>query len=277
MDTQENQRPRSFSLMSFARPSIGRLAFLSCFVNLLALAVPVFVLQVYDRVVFFSGLTTLQALAIGVLIAIIFDFFLRQARSRIIQDTALRIDARLGHALSERLTRLPLALLERRGLAQWNQYQRDIGTVRSVLGGPPLLLAIDLPFVAIFAILIAFIATPILWVLAVLIPVFVLSALLSSRSASVSTRAEQTASIARDTIFSQLVAGRATVKALDMATPLHRNLEHAIANTIEASMRRGRTTDGFANLGMGLSLLTTVALTCAGALAILEQQLRTAR
>jgi ABC-type bacteriocin/lantibiotic exporter with double-glycine peptidase domain len=273
MDSPEHRPARSFSLTTFVRPSIGRLAFLSCFVNLLALAVPVFVLQVYDRVVFFAGLTTLQALAAGVLVAIAFDFVLRQARSRIIQDAALRIDATLGHALAERLARLPLAVLERRGLAQWHQYQRDVGTIRSALGGPPLLLAIDLPFVAIFIVLIAFVATPILWVLGVLVPIFVLSAVLSARSAGGATRAEQAAAISRDTIYSQLVAGRATVKALDMAAPLHRNLERAVADTIEASARRGRTTDGYSNFGTELSLLTTVALTSVGALAILDQQL----
>ena len=53
----------------------------SLFVNLLALALPIYVLQVYDRVVFQQGLPTLYALAIGVAIAIGFDFLLRQTRS----------------------------------------------------------------------------------------------------------------------------------------------------------------------------------------------------
>ena len=47
-------------------PQYRELAFLSLFINFLALAVPIFVLQVYDRVVFFAGISTLQALVFGV-------------------------------------------------------------------------------------------------------------------------------------------------------------------------------------------------------------------
>ena len=53
---------------------------MSLFINMLALAVPVFILQVYDRVIFHAGLTTLQGLAIGIVIVIVFDHVLRQAR-----------------------------------------------------------------------------------------------------------------------------------------------------------------------------------------------------
>ena len=43
---------------------------LSLFINFLALAVPVFSLQVYDRVIFSSGLTTLQGLVIGMVVVV---------------------------------------------------------------------------------------------------------------------------------------------------------------------------------------------------------------
>ncbi|MCW9040503.1 MAG: peptidase domain-containing ABC transporter, partial [Rhodospirillales bacterium] len=51
---------------------------LSLFVNILALAVPVFVLQVYDRVVFHAGISTLQGLVIGMALILSFDYALRQ-------------------------------------------------------------------------------------------------------------------------------------------------------------------------------------------------------
>jgi len=47
-------------------PAFRELIVLSTFVNLLALGVPIFVMQVYDRVVFHAGLATLQGLVIGI-------------------------------------------------------------------------------------------------------------------------------------------------------------------------------------------------------------------
>ena len=58
---------------------------MSMFVNFLALAVPVFTLQVYDRVVFHAGINTLKGLVVGMAIVFIFDFVLRQSRTRIIR------------------------------------------------------------------------------------------------------------------------------------------------------------------------------------------------
>ena len=49
---------------------------LSLFVNLLALAVPVFTMQVYDRVVFQGGLSTLHGLLIGMIGVLGVDYIL---------------------------------------------------------------------------------------------------------------------------------------------------------------------------------------------------------
>ena len=76
----------------------------SFFINSLALATPVFVLQVYDRVVFQSGFDTLKALIAGVSIALVFDFLLRQGRSRLLQFISLKVDGRLSDAVFDRFS-----------------------------------------------------------------------------------------------------------------------------------------------------------------------------
>ena len=65
----------------------------SLFVNTLALAVPIFTMQVFDRVVPAeeAGIPTLTMFGLGMLAVVLFDFFLRQTRSRIMQRAALRI------------------------------------------------------------------------------------------------------------------------------------------------------------------------------------------
>ena len=131
-----------------------RLLIYSLFINLLALATPIFVLQVYDRVVFQSGLDTLRALIFGVLIALLFDFCLRQARSRLLQFISLRIDGRLGEQIFDRFSRLNLDQLESRPSWYWQTIFRDIEHIRNFVGGATIILFIDIPFSIIFILII---------------------------------------------------------------------------------------------------------------------------
>ena len=54
-------------------PMYREIAVISLFINALALAVPVFVLQIYDRVINSGNISTLQGLLIGVGFVFAFD------------------------------------------------------------------------------------------------------------------------------------------------------------------------------------------------------------
>jgi ATP-binding cassette, subfamily C, bacterial LapB len=254
-------------------PQYRELTFLSFFINVLALAVPIFVLQVYDRVVFFAGISTLQALVFGVAIAIGFDFVLRQARSRVLQRASVHVDAALSARLYEKLSKLSLRDLERSDGARWQVLQQDVARIRDTLGGVPVVLAVDVPFALVFLALIAVIALPILWVVLLAIPLFVTIAIVSSRAATSAAHKEQSSQMSRDARVSEFIHGRTTLKSLDLSPQVQRQLEEEQARTITSALDRGRRNDSFANLGLALSLLTTVAITAVGAVAILEQSI----
>ena len=117
------------AVMKPARSGLREAILVSLFINLLALAVPIFVLQVYTRVVFSHGVSTLYGLLIGVLAALLFDFIIRQARSRMLQRVALRIDVTLGRSLYDKITALPLRTLENRPSGFWQTLFRDAEVV----------------------------------------------------------------------------------------------------------------------------------------------------
>ena len=189
-------------------PATGELLTLSLFVNILALAVPVFVLQVYDRVVAKAGLTTLQGLAIGMAIVIVFDFILRQARSRVVQRASLRYDLHFGKVLFEKLNRLPLRVLESRPGAFWQGLFRDADTVRNAVAGPPAIMLIDLPFAVLFMVIIYIVAEPLVWVIVGAAIVFILFALRSGYSIGAATTAERSSTLGRDAFLADIVANR---------------------------------------------------------------------
>ena len=246
---------------------------LSLFVNLLVLSVPLFVLSVYDRVVFHGGLTTLEALLIGMAIALVFDFVLRQARSRIFQRVALQIDVELGRSLFRKIAALPLRSLESRPAAVWQAFFNDLEVVRNTRSGSAAILLCDLPYIVLFFGLIVVIAAPVAWVLLVMLGVLLLIAATSGIMVGRASESERASARERDALLSEMIHGRATVKALALDPALREPWEQHHAKTIEASLKRGGLADGFGNLGHSMVMLTTVALTTVGALAVLDQRM----
>ena len=266
-------RPWLSQILATIRPVLARILVVSAFVNMLAVAVPVFVLQVYDRVVMHAGISTLYGLVIGAVVAIVFDFILRQFRARLLQHAALEIDVRLSRRIMDKLLSVPLRVLETRPVPAWEILFRDAGTVRDTWAGPTALAAADLPFAIVFLGVIYVIAAPVAWVVLLLIPVFVLIAWLGARKQTDRTQAERDALMRRDGLIGDLVAGRTTVKSLGLDDTFRTRWENAHAATVERGLARGRTGDNFVNLGLAVSVVSTVAITGVGALAILDQQL----
>ena len=261
------------SLIQPLFPHFRELLVFSLFINLLALAAPVFTLQVYDRVVFHAGLSTLEGLAIGMVLVIAFDFALRQGRARLMSRVALKLDVELGRRLYDKLTGLPLRALEMRPTAYWQTLFRDAAEVRNLIGGPNAVLIVDLPFVVLALALILIIAVPIAWVMGLMLVAFLTLAWWSSHLVSRASRTERDSGLGREALIAELVAGRTTVKALALADPLRARWENAHADVIEKSLSRGAKVDSFGNLGAGLTVFATVAMTTVGALAILDQRM----
>ena len=245
----------------------------SFFTNLLALAVPIFTLQVYDRVIAHSATSTLYALAVGVLIALLFDFVLKQARSRILQDNARYIDAVLGRRLYDKLSSLPLRTLESKPANYWQSLFNDIALIRSVFSGSNAVLVADIPFALIFVAVMFIIALPVAWVFLLVIPVFLYLTWRTTLTLNIDTAKEARKQQSREGLIAEWVAGRVTVKALLIDKALRDTFENLHADQIEQSYIKGEKTDFYISLGQCLTLATTVLLVLIGALAIMDREM----
>lgn len=245
----------------------------SLFVNALALALPVFVQQVYDRVVGHHGLSTLKGLVIGMAILLVFDFALRQTRARMMQMIALKVDVEVGEMLFDKLLAVPLRILETRPAAYWQQLFRDADVIRNSLSGTSALLILDLPFVLLFLGMIFVVAGPVAWVFVSVFPLFIALAWRSGTTLSQAGDHERSRLVNRDTLLAEMIAGRTTIKALALERTMRPVWEERQARTIEQSIERGSKADGYVNLAGLFTLATNVLMTSVGALFIIEQEL----
>lgn len=253
-------------------PVFREILAMSLFINVLALAVPVFTLQVYDRVVAHQGISTLVGLAIGMAFVVLFDFILRQARSRIMQTIALRVDAVVGRQLFNKFTSLPLNVLEGRPGSFWQGLFRDVDVVRNTLSGASAILMCDLPFAIMFFGVIWVIAQPIAWVLMIITPVFLFVTYRAGAATGKASSDERLTTQDRDNLIGEMIQGRATIKALALEGSMRPMWEERHAFNIESAISRGGRTDFFSNLGQSLTMSTSVIMTSVGVLAIVNQE-----
>jgi ATP-binding cassette subfamily C protein LapB len=263
-------------LNSFIRPlrqTFNKVVAMSAFINILALAVPIFTMQVYDRVVGHNGFSTLQGLVVGMIIIVLFDYILRQARSRVMQTVALRIDVHVGRKLFNKFMSLPMQTLEGQPSAHWLALFRDADTIRNTLSGRSAILITDLPFTILFLVIIFIIASPVGWVLLTVMPFFIFVAWRSSNVIAAANRAERATAQTRDTLVSEMINARTTIKALSLDTVMGPMWEGVQAENIETSVIQGTKTESFFNMGASLNMVTFICLTTVGALAIIGQEL----
>ena len=137
------------SLYRYRKP-LTQVLIASLFVQLFALATPIFFQLVVDKVLIHKGMSTLIVLVIGLVTLGLFETILQYLRTYTLTHTTNRIDVELGRRLFHHLFRLPLAYFETRAAGQTVARVRELETIRSFLTGQGLTSLLDLLFTLIF-------------------------------------------------------------------------------------------------------------------------------
>ncbi|OQX35925.1 MAG: hypothetical protein B0D91_09915 [Oceanospirillales bacterium LUC14_002_19_P2] len=121
----------------------------SFLVNLLALVSPLFVMNVYDRVVPNQAFETLWMLSTGVLVAFLFESVIRFIRTRYIDLAGRQIDLTLSSRLIDRLLGLKLSSRPYSAGYLMNRLA-EFDSIRTFITSATVMAFIDLPFVVLF-------------------------------------------------------------------------------------------------------------------------------
>ena len=140
----------------------GELLLASTATNIVSLALPIAVLQVYDRIIPNEAIETLAVIVFSLGIILILDALLNLARSYVSIWGATRMQHSLSCNLLERLMRSDLRVFENTPPGVHLQRMRAVDSIKGFYGGQGFLLLVDLPFACVFILLIGLIAGPLL-------------------------------------------------------------------------------------------------------------------
>jgi ATP-binding cassette subfamily C protein LapB len=250
----------------------SHIAIAAFIVNVLALAAPLFTMNVYDRVVPNGALPSLIALSIGLAIAIGFDFLLRTVRARIIDVTGKKLDVILASDIFEHV--LSIKMAQRPGsVGILANQMRDFDAVREFFTSGTVVAATDLLFALLFIALLFVIAGPLAWIPVVVLPVMIVVGLILQRPLNRAVKRLEAESSARHGVLVESLSAAETVRVAGAETRMQRLWEKSVV----AAARTGEDVQFWSTMSLTLAgtaqQLTSLLMTAAGVFLILDGRL----
>ena len=238
-------------------------------VNMLALAAPLFTMNVYDRVVPNGAIPSLVALAIGLSLAIVFDFVIRVVRSRIVDLTGKKIDVVLAADIFEHILAVKMANRPTSVGILANQ-MRDFDSVREFFTSGTVIAATDLFFALIFIIVLFIIAGPLAWIPLLMLPIVIGTGFLLQRPLERAMKQLQAESSARHGVLIESLSGIETVRA----TGAESRMQTAWERSVAATARSGENVHFWSSLALTITSsaqqITSMLLVVIGVFLILD-------
>lgn len=241
--------------------------------SLLGLALPLGVLQIYDRILPNQSVETLTLLTLGLFVAFALDALLKVMRSYLLGWTAVHsgFDAQLTAVT--RLLRAPHAKVEKDPPAIWVDGLEAVRELSAFEGGQSRLLTLDIPLAGIFLIVLGLVGGPLIIVPILLIVGFgALAALHGSRLQKVlAVRSEQ--DNRKHDFLVECLSGIHTLKGLAMEPMILRRFERLQKGSSVVSYDTILLGNTLQSMGILFANLMMISVVSVGALLVMAGML----
>src|SRR5690625_255083 len=214
-------------------------------INIFALVMPLYTMNVYDRVVPNNAVETLWVMTIGIGLSIIFNFILTSVRAHVVDTASKKIDIKLSARIMERVLDLRMES-KPVSVGSFAANLRSFESVRDFIASASLTTLVDLPFVFLFLAVLAWISPYMVIPPAIAIVVILVVSFISQARMGRLINATFQASAQRNANLVESLAGLETVKSLNAQGEMQRRWESS--------------TEFLARLGARIKLLSSVTV-----------------
>ncbi|MFF9550749.1 type I secretion system permease/ATPase [Methylobacterium fujisawaense] len=219
------------------RKPLAHVLLASLFIQLFALATPLFFQLVVDKVLVHKGLETLVVLVVGLAVVGLFDALLQYLRTYALSHTASRIDAELGSRLFEHLLRLPIGYFETRQTGQTVARMRELETVRQFLTGQGVSSVIDTGFALVLVAVLFLYSAKLALIVLLSAPLYVLASSLVRPILRERTKEKFNRGAQSQQFLVESVVGIQTIKAAAVEPVMRAEWDERLAAYLGTSFR----------------------------------------
>lgn len=264
-------------LQIFRSPDLRRvlpgLAVSTFLANILALAVPLAILQIMDRVVSNQSVETLMFLVVGVIVAIVLEEVLKALNGLVTGWLGARFEHSASVAALERILHVPLKRYQREEPGAYAERILSAVKVAEFYSGRALLVLFDLPFVIIFLVLIYIVGGWLVFVPLTLLMIFTLLIAQFGRWMKNSIQQRHTLDDRRFNFMAEVLSNIHSVKSMTMENLIQRRYERLQETNAEMGEGLNRGGSLASSMGVLFSQLMIVSVIFAGAMNVLSGQM----
>ncbi len=200
------------------------------FINIFVLAIPLFTMNVYDRVLPNKATETLWVLAIGVIVVIVFDFILKLLRAYFIEQAGKRADIRMSNTIFDHLLNIKLDS-KPASTGMFVSRLQSFESVREFFTTATITAFVDLPFVALFIFIIFYIGGDLGYVsLFTAILAIIFSLIMQSPIKDTILKSFKEEQI-KQTVLTETVSGLEIIKSVKAENRMRTHWEKSISQT----------------------------------------------
>jgi ATP-binding cassette, subfamily C, bacterial LapB len=271
---QAQSRPKSFT-RPLMRMTLGRTDVLlaSLAINLLTLALPLVILQVYDRIIPNNSRETFLVLCLGLVVVIILDGVLRSLRSRIITWAAARFEHAVSTRAVQALLKKEIIAFERSAPGTHMDRISSVEMLRDFHSGQGLINIAELPFAAVFLYLIYLIGGDLVYVPLAVVGIAALITIILGFKLDRAVRKRNLLDDRRHNFVFQVLNGIHTVKGLGMEAQMCRQYQNLHAPLAEAVRDVSYLSSLGLSLGSVLGSMAMIGVAGSGAVIVISNQI----
>lgn len=232
-------------------------------INIFVLANPLFVMNVYDRIVPNNAVESLWVLAIGISVVYLFDILLKFLRSYFLEIAAKKSDVIMSSKLFEQT--LGLTMANRQGsIGSFANNLKEFDSIRNFFTSGTIASVVDLPFVIIFLSVIFFIAGQIVWVPIGIVLVILAYSFILKKPIQKSIEASYEASSQKNSVLIETLSAMETIKSLGVEAHSQWKWEQAVGQIAKASLKSKMLQSSIGRMTGFMQQISTVLIIIAG-------------
>jgi len=242
-----------------------RVIFASIVINLFGLAIPIAILQVYDRIIPNQALPTLYLLCLGLIAIVVLETLLRIARSYVVGHNASKFGHHTSLAALKNILSMNEGEFTNDHASKLVERVNAIGKLADFYGGTSRLLLIDLPFAGLFLIFIGLIVGPLVVVPLLLICGFGWGIFKHAKVMRETLEARDVQSSRMYDFVGETLRGILTLKSAAMEPFILRRFESLVENSAHlnkdliSATSRAQTFSSFFGNAVTVTMVTTGA------------------